>query len=151
VNDLLERAEAAIKVLGECRDGLAAEIVKMRANDDPELNRWLAAAHDAGFTLDELGGLLGLTRERIRQRIEQGVVQPRPRVELTPAEAQRLRELHALSDGRKPGRTQDVLAYRTFLSELVDAGVTRTTIAAALGLSHGAIRSQLKRVASDDE
>ncbi|MEV7267076.1 sigma factor-like helix-turn-helix DNA-binding protein [Micromonospora aurantiaca] len=141
--DLGSRLEAAIAVLDDVRQQLAEVLPAMRLTNDPLLNRYLGMAHRAGFTLEELGRMIGCTRERVRQRIAAGDPDP-PRFTLNAEGQARLRDLHARADGRASKRQKETLAYREELARLREAGATVTHLAQVLGVTHAAVRQQIR-------
>lgn len=144
-SDVLERVDRALAAVRDSREELFHLVQHMRATQDPRLNTCLRLAHQAGFTLDELGQTIGMTREGVRQRILAGPPQPRQRQELASEDLDRLRALHAQADGRAPARAQQTAAYRAFVMELLNRGVQIRTIARALCVTDHAVALQRDR------
>lgn len=70
-----------------------------RYADDPRA-QYVVAAHPDGLTLDEIGELLGLTRERVRQIEEQALASLRRRLELAGVTAEDFARFLAERDRR---------------------------------------------------
>lgn len=135
-----------------------------QSQDADELNRWMKASHDAGWTLAAIGEAVVLTRERVRQRIA-GVVVPEgydvPKYEppkpprkvyptITETERQELKDLQALATRLRgihapdhPYRiASEALSER--LAEYKIRGVRNKDLAEALGVQAQTIAVRLK-------
>jgi hypothetical protein len=148
IDDLGDRLEAAVKVLDEAQERLAEVLPAMHRAEHPRLNSYLGLAHRAGFTLDQLGQMVGLSRERIRQRIVAGDPSPTPqgpRFVIDEPTAAKLRALYAGADGRNPRKRDATRAYRAELARLHRCGATRGQLAGILGVTHAAVWQQLER------
>ena len=138
---------AGVKTARQSLDDAQAELLKaLRETPREDRNFWelVKAARDAGCLLETIGGAAGLTGERVRQLIARGG-DSAPRqgrgVDLTPDEVRELQALYASSDPRSS--LYHTSEYRAKLAELVGRGVTYSRLAAVLGVSKGAIGSQL--------
>lgn len=132
-------------------DDLTRVLQTLRLRDGRRLNSALAAAYDLGYTLDELGLMIGITREGVRQKIAAGDTPPRPPVLLSDAEEAELHRAHAAADGRNPAKRAATEAYRQLLRHHADAGVSQSYLARLLGLTPAAVGHQVRRVDADPE
>lgn len=146
---VLTRVDAALRVIEDSKMALGAIVRAMRRDDHPRLNSALRLAHVAGFTLDELGKMVGLTRERVRQRIEAGDRRPSCRLEISDDDVARLSKLRAQAEGRNPKRIAATTAYRAALSDLHDRGATWEQIGAAMGFTAANARSHVMKFRRD--
>lgn len=141
-----------------------------RLVDRLRLDVYLREMHDAGWTLEELGEPLGVTRERIRQRVVRAgtvradglppVVPPRHPSPLPKARpvhkiksgiVDELRHLYALGRQAKGGTPLDSPIRRASLDlnalilQLLGQRITIQQVADALGVKHQTVNARLKR------
>lgn len=126
---------------------LPAVIRALRAAGDPGLDDALRLGRWAGYTLEELGELIGTTRERVRQRVGRPArpgpyqipVTARERLRaLQPAAAARRRHT-----GRESATATAAAEYTRLLLEQRRAGASYRALGAAAGVTEGAIRARL--------
>jgi transposase-like protein len=103
---------------------------------------------EAGHTLQAIGGVVGVTRERVRQIVKQHnaskTAQPRELPRRAAAETPEMIELRRWADplGRQPpwSAERDRIVY-----EMREAGHTLQTIGDAIGVTRERVRQLLKR------
>lgn len=146
-----------------------AELLRiMHAGEDPRLDAVMELAYANGWTLTAMASALGVTRERIRQRVARatGFVDipvplpprhqtppppPDRRLRLKPELAEQLREMCAVASTVNGGMDVDDPARRVSerfsaqLAAYVEQGVSIYHLAQVLGVTFGAIRSRLVR------
>lgn len=127
---------------------LVSLLPAMRAANHPRLNSALDLAHRVGYTLDQLGSVMGLSCERIRQRILAG--DPVEAFRVSPEDAARLLDLRRDADGRNPAKRDATARYRAFLADLRQRGATLHHLADLLGVTHGAVNQHLKKHDRDE-
>lgn len=149
-------------------DDVASELRRLYADtaDSDRLNTYMRALHDAGWTLASIGIAIGITRERVRQRVALGATDssvtvpayvkpgrtPQRKVwaSLSSDEASRMSELHALAT-KVRGKHGADHPYRQAGEALTEAiveakmrGVRNREIAAAVGVTVSAVTMRLK-------
>jgi hypothetical protein len=134
------------------------------------LNGYLRLLREAGYTLQEIGEVVGISRERVRQRVtdkpysyvglpsvrvrELAPVPSKPvtkKLHVSPEVAEQLREMRDICSTVNGGtaaddpRRQVSVEFTAILANLVERGVTVYELAKALGCNHQAIYGRLAR------
>lgn len=147
--------------------------VQASSTASADLPQYIIALRSRGWTLDSIGDALELSRERVRQiaaKVDdekvsdavrdvgplpsptprlKPVIEKKPRMEPLPENVERMLELQPLAqqvrgNGGKH-RTEAEEYTRLINFEHAERGVPLTRLAAALGVTHGALRFRLVR------
>lgn len=150
-------------------DEQAATLKHLYESDTYLANGYMRTLRHVGYTLQEIASVIGVSRERVRQRLQhrfsfvdlppvpirlQAPVEPpvlKKRIRLSEETIERLREMHQIARTINGGtrsndpRRQVAEDFTATLAQLVGQGVTVYSIAKALGTQHNAINSRLAR------
>lgn len=139
------RIEDLLDGLARYRQRVAELLPQMYREGHPKLNSTLAYAHEAGYTLEALGSMLSLSRERIRQRVVAGDPAPRTPFRASTEEIASLCQLRSEAEGRNPSKRRGTAQYRAFLADLRERGASLSYLGLLLGVTDKAVAQQLKR------
>lgn len=153
--DHFDQLATATTAYVEDRVAIATAIRALRHLRDDRLNVALRLAHDVGFTLEQLGDMIGVSRERVRQLIAAGPGSTPERKGDWPipqACASYLQELQASAATVRGGTPPDAPSrkasteYTELLSALRTRGHSYDQMAEASNVTKHAIAARLRGV-----